>query len=161
MRLFVAVRLGRAFESALLKAQNDMRARGVAGNYSKPENLHITLAFIGEYNDPQKALEAVKSVKLEPFEIRLSHIGSFPGIFWAGLEGCDKLNKCASDVRAALSERGIPYDRKKISPHITLIRKPNAERPPRINVPEASAQVTKISLMRSERGRDGMIYTEI
>ena len=161
MRLFVAVRLGRAFESALMRIQNGMRTAGIRGNYSKPENLHITLAFIGEYGDPKKALEAVKSVKFEPFDIKLSHLGSFPGIFWAGIDECDRLDKCAEDVREALSERGIPYDRKKFSPHITLIRQPNADRIPRMTVPEATQRVTKISLMRSDRGPNGMIYTEV
>ena len=161
MRLFVAVRLGRAFESALMRIQNGMRTAGIRGNYSKPENLHITLAFIGEYGDPQKALDAVKSVKFEPFDIKLSRLGSFPGIFWAGIDGCDRLNKCADDVRAALSERGIQYDRKKFSPHITLIRQPDKAAYPKIAVPDTKMTVGRISLMRSDRGPNGMVYTEI
>ncbi|MBQ1848675.1 MAG: RNA 2',3'-cyclic phosphodiesterase [Clostridia bacterium] len=161
MRLFAAIRLDPAFVSALKMIQDGMKNAGIRGNYTKPENLHITLAFIGEYNDPKKALEAVKSVKFEPFEIKLSRPGSFSGIFWAGVDGGEELYKRAEEVRAALGMRGIPYDRKKFSPHITLIRKPNADRTPRISPVDASMTVTKISLMRSERGADGMIYTEL
>ena len=60
-----------------------------------------------------------------------------------------------------LADADIPFDRKKFSPHITLIREPSKPAMPAIEVPEASMTVTEIALMRSERGRNGMIYTEI
>ena len=51
MRLFIAIRLSDDMRRALLAAQDALRKRGVRGNYTKPENLHLTLAFIGEYPD--------------------------------------------------------------------------------------------------------------
>ena len=98
MRLFVAIKLDPGFVKALTKIQGAMKALGVRGNYSKPENLHITLAFIGEYGDPKKALEAVKSVKITPFEIALSGVGSFGSLWWAGLSGSEPLEECAKNV---------------------------------------------------------------
>ena len=64
-----------------------------------------------------------------------------------------------------MSENGIPFDRKKFSPHITLIRKVSfkdgvpGEVPEHVNVRETVAKA--VSLMHSERGKRGMIYTEI
>ena len=161
MRLFVAVRLDPGFVRTLTGIQEKMKAAGVRGNYSKPENLHITLAFIGEYDDPKKALDAVKSVKITPFEIALSGIGSFGSLWWVGLSGSAPLYECAKNVRAALDAAGIPFDRKKFSPHITLIRQPDKATYPKITVPDTKMTVGRISLMRSDRGPNGMIYTEI
>ena len=54
----------------------------------------------------------------------------------------------------------IPFDKKRFSPHITLIRKASGEMPG--TAPESvSMTVNTISLMRSDRGRHGMIYTEL
>ena len=63
----------------------------------------------------------------------------------------------------SLSERGVPFDRKKFSPHITLIRKVSYLNgiPMLEDIPGISTRVSRISLMRSERGKNGMIYTEI
>ena len=160
MRLFCAIKPEPGFLKALTDLQNGMRSAGVRGNYSKTANLHITLAFIGEYNDPAKALEAVRSVRFEPFEIKLSKTGSFPGVYFAGIDECIELNRCAADLRAALAGSDIPYDRKKFSPHITLIRQPDKPLPP-LTVPAAKMTVSRISLMRSDRGPNGLVYTEI
>ena len=63
-------------------------------------------------------------------------------------------------IRRALAESEIPFDRKRFSPHITLIRK--AEGPmPGIQLKKAAMQVDRILLMRSDRGKRGMIYTAV
>ena len=67
-------------------------------------------------------------------------------------------------LRRALAEQGIPFDKKRFSPHITLIRKYSCRGGREISVsdpPKGSMVATKVSLMRSERGKNGMIYTEI
>ena len=51
-------------------------------------------------------------------------------------------------------------DKKRFSPHITLIRKAPGEMPGIAPVP-VSMTVNTIFLMRSDRGRNGMIYTEL
>ena len=66
MRLFIAINLSDEMRSALIDAQNDMYESGVRGNFSPEENLHVTLAFIGEYPDPEEVREALEvlAVKL-------------------------------------------------------------------------------------------------
>ena len=59
---------------------------------------------------------------------------------------------------------GIPFDRKKFSPHITLIgRAEYGQRRdfPGVSVPDVSMQVLGASLMRSDRTKSGMVCTEI
>ena len=132
---------------ALMDFQADLKSQGVIGNYTKRENLHITLAFIGDYGNPDGVLDAMEQVDFRPIQISLEGVGIFGELFWVGL-----------------AEQGIPFDKKRFSPHITLIRKYSCRRGRKIPVsdpPKGSMVATRVSLMRSERGKNGMIYTEI
>ncbi len=160
MRLFVAVNLTDAMTAALIDAQNALFDRGVRGNYTAEENLHLTLAFIGEYPDARPVLDALAGVVFSPFDIQLDGMGCFGDLWWAGMRECPQLGALAGSVRRALAAHGIPFDRKRFSPHITLLRKA-AGRMPGIRIAEASMTVDAVSLMRSDRGRSGMIYTEL
>jgi len=71
---------------------------------------------------------------------------------------------CVRRLRRVLAEHGIPYDRKRFAPHITLVRK--AEFTGRMDallqhLPTVGMDVHEISLMRSDRGKNGMIYARI
>ena len=167
--MFIAIQLNDDMKDVLQAMQDYMRSRGVKGNYTKRENLHLTLAFIGEFDDPGVVLEAIGRAKLRPFEIALSGTGSFRSLWWAGIDGGMALQSFARRLRRELDAAGIPYDRKKFSPHITLIRKPEclgSDSEQEIlaelnNTKEVKMTVNHASLMRSYRGEHGMIYTEI
>ncbi len=169
MRLFVAIKLNYEMSEALTDLQGRMRYLGVRGNFTKRENLHLTLAFIGEYPDPEDVIDVLETIDFEPFRISLDGIGSFGRLWWAGLGGGDEPNELKAltkRLRRALADAGIPYDRKKFSPHITLVRKPVSRSgaiPEEIlcDLPYAEMTVEHISLMRSDRGKHGMIYTEL
>ena len=161
MRLFIAVNFDDAFIDALISMQDALWDAGVDGNYTKEENLHLTLAFIGEYGDPDAVLRAMERVPLEPFSLSLDGVGAFDSLWWAGLSASDELARYAARLRRALAEANVPFDRKRFSPHVTLIRRPSKPTMPPIDVPPASMTVRRVSLMRSDRGRNGMIYTEI
>ena len=147
-------------KNALINVQNKMFDRGIRGNYTSEENMHLTLAFIGDYPDMGPVLDALAEVALVPFDITLKGIGCFGDLWWAGLKDSVPLSAVARRVRRALSEHDIPFDRKKFSPHITLIRKAHGEMPG-LKMEAASMTVSRISLMRSDRGKNGMIYTEL
>ena len=157
MRLFVAIPFDDAFRAALVRMQREMRRQHVPGRYTPPENLHLTLAFIGEYPDPDAALDALP--EFAPFELRLSGFGCFGDLWWAGVADCPALGDYARRLRRALAEAGIPFDRKRFSPHITLARR--AEGRPALCASEAAMAVGRVALMRSDRGKAGMIYTEL
>ena len=161
MRLFIAIRLDDSIKDALIEVQSTLRANHVGGNYTKIENLHLTLAFIGEYGDPDRVLEVMRTVPFEPIPIRLEGFGSFGDLYWCGLAQQDRLTAYVKRLRRTLAETGIPFGRKHFSPHITLLRKASFDRMPGITVPSASMTADAVSLMRSERGKSGMIYTEL
>lgn len=160
MRLFIAIKLSDAMKDSLIKMQNILYSRGVRGNFTSEENLHLTLAFIGEYPDAESVLDALSSVAFSPFELRLEGMGRFGDLWWAGMRDSAPLIAVVRRIRRALAENDIPFDRKRFSPHITLIRKAAGEMPGTAPEP-VSMQVDTISLLRSDRGRNGMIYTEL
>ena len=160
MRMFIAIRLSDAMKDALIHAQKEMYDLGILGNYTKGENLHLTLAFIGEYPDPQAVMDALEAVIFTPFELELQGMGCFGDLWWAGMKDSVPLAAVVRRVRKALGDAGIPFDRKRFSPHITLIRRADG-RMSGIQIEKAAMTVSGISLMRSDRGRNGMIYTEI
>ncbi len=160
MRLFLAVNLSAPMRDALIAAQNELYRRGVRGRWSKEENLHLTLAFIGEWPDPQSVLDALEEVTFSPFPLTLEGMGRYGDLWWAGTADAPALAALVRRIRRALADGGIPFDRKKFSPHITLIRRAAGELPG-LRIPPVSMTVDTVSLMRSDRGKGGMIYTEV
>ena len=161
MRLFIAIRLSEEMKKALVACMHDLKKQGVDGNYVPAQNLHMTLAFIGEYDDPSKVKEAIRRVPLPEFRLTLSEKGNFGNILWAGVKGNQKLKTYVKDLRAALSVEGIPFDNEKFVPHITLIRKVSAKKPYQVHLPKAEMSVKKASLMRSEQKNGKIVYKEL
>ena len=160
MRLFIAVNLSAEMKAALKETQKSMRAHGVRGNYTPDENLHLTLTFIGEVPNAEPVLDALADVVFTPFDLSLDGIGCFGDLWWAGIQDSAALSAVVRRIRRALAANDIPFDRKRFSPHITLLRKASRSVGATRFVP-ASMMVNTISLMSSKRGRNGMIYTEI
>ena len=166
MRLFISINLNDEMKDALIDIQETMRVYGIHGNETVPDNMHLTLAFIGEYDDPDHVKRVVDSIEIRPFEIRLNGIGAFRDLWWAGIENSAPLMAVSRRLRRALAEADIPFDRKKFSPHITIIRRAGG-RLSEVPEEEIAAHfggvmtVDHISLMRSDRGKHGMIYTEL
>jgi 2'-5' RNA ligase len=164
MRLFIAIQLNDRIRTSLDEVQRRLIRQGVHGNFTPPDNLHLTLAFIGEYPDPDDVMQALEAVSFQPFSLGLEGFGSFGDLWWAGLSDSGELEALVRRIRHALSGSGIPFDRKRFSPHITLIRKASYSgrgKLPEIAIPPESMTVDHVSLMRSDRGKHGMIYTEL
>ena len=87
-------------------------------------------------------------------------MGRFGDLWWAGIRNSAQLTAVVRRIRRTLAENVIPFDRKRFSPHVTLIRKASGEMPGIAPI-LASMTVNTIFLMRSDRGRNGMIYTEL
>lgn len=163
MRLFVGLQPSQDFKEALTQVQDRLRASGVTGRYLDPSNLHMTLAFIGEW--PENVSELLPEVE-KPFPITLSHIGIFEeaDVLWAGMNPSVELNNLAKRIRHILADEGIPFDRKSFNPHITLMRKPSMPRSivlSDIGIPAATMLVDEVFLYRSEHCKSGMVYSVI
>ena len=64
MRLFISINLDDHMCDAVSAVRRDMERLGVRGNFTRRENLHLTLAFIGEYPDPDHVADVMESVTM-------------------------------------------------------------------------------------------------
>lgn len=163
MRVFIAIRFTQAFKEPIFEAQDALRDNGVRGNFTLPENLHLTLAFIGETDRVDDIKAAVKEVAFEPFEIKTGRLGCFNGrskVIWLGIDGEKKLKALTAELRKNLDIRGIDYAKGRFQPHITLVRQPS-DMPLDIDIESANMIVKEISVMKSERISGRLVYTAL
>ena len=160
MRLFVAIRLSDEMKKDITKTMHELKKLGVRGSFVPRDNLHLTLAFIGETSDLAAVKEALSVVKIKPFRLSLSEMGSFGDTLWIGAKGNQGLSGAVRGVRDALDHAGISYDHKKFVPHITLIRKA-AGNWQQVKAPKNETMVKSISLMKSEQKDGRRVYTEV
>ena len=76
MRLFIAIQLSDPMKKALVNMMHELKKQGVEGNYVPAQNLHMTLAFIGEYDDPARIKEVISRVPVPEFRMSLSDRGA-------------------------------------------------------------------------------------
>jgi len=160
MRVFVAITLSNELKKTITGTLHDLKQKGIKGNYVPVQNLHLTLAFIGETDKPGDVKEALKNVSFKPFRLSLSDLGTFGDVLWVGVKGNQGLSAAAKSVRDALDAAGISYDCQKFVPHITLVRKA-AGNWKQITAPKGEMTVTKISLMKSAVKNGKPVYTEL
>ena len=164
MRLFIAICFDENMLDALTEIQDDLMRCRVKGNYTPRENLHMTLAFIGDYDDPEQIIEVMQKVPLRSFSIKQSGVRPFKDMMFAETEENENLRDYVKRLRRALLDEEIPFDRKKFLPHVTLARKAECTQG-KAFLPEFQEsepmRVNAISLMKSERGKHGMVYSEI
>lgn len=123
MRLFIAILFDKEATCALEEAMEELSAQNIRGNYTRPENLHLTLAFLGETEDARGAIGAMTAAAGQGFPITLEGIGRFGDTLWAGVQSSGKLEALAERLKEALSARGFSIERRKFLPHITLVRR--------------------------------------
>ena len=160
MRLFVAIELSEDMKKAAVQILHSLKQNGVKGNYTPVQNMHVTLCFIGEVSDSRIIEEALSAVKFKPFKLGFTELGNFGDLLHIGTRGGQGINNLANDIRKALDAAGIEYDRKKFTPHITLVRK-SSGKPGKIEIPNADMMVKRVSLMRSDNVNGKMVYTRI
>ena len=160
MRLFIAIRLSEEMNKSIAGTLHGLKQQGIRGNYVPLQNLHLPLAFSGETEDPGAVKEAMKNIRCKPFILSLSEMGTFGDLLWVGMKGNQGLSAAAKSVREALEAAGIDYDRKKFTPHVTIVRKA-AGNWKQVPAPKGEMMVKKISLMRTTFKDGKPVYTEV
>lgn len=169
MRLFVAIELPEAVRERLAAL-----AGGVPGaRWVEPQNLHLTLRFIGEVDEGtgQDIASALSMVGAPGFDLVLDGVGQFgtsgrPRVLWAGVEHNDSLLHLQAKVESALVRTGLAVEERRYAPHITLARLKAAspERVGRFLIDRGLFRagpipVDRFVLFASHTGRHGPIYT--
>jgi len=161
MRLFVAIHFSPEVRRVLLDAMDEIRRNARQANVTRPENLHLTLAFIGETTDIRGAREAIDGIAGPTFGLVVGGAGHFGDILWAGIAENPALAALAESVQNALRARGFSIERRPWRPHITLARQVRSDGPLKLSIPETAMTVGRVSLMKSERINGRLTYTEV
>lgn len=170
MRLFIAACLEDDIRDTLIKVQNGLKAQKLKARYTKPENLHMTVAFIGDYGSPDPVLDALETVDFDAFETTFEGLLVHRDMIFARLVETPQMETTVKRVRRSLAEAGIPFDRKRFMAHITLARgmelqvRTDPASSPYIcaNIPkDKRVKISKIALYKSEFTKNGMVYTEL
>ena len=124
MRLFFAVNFSEREKDAIMSKVGELKKICTRGNFSRRDNLHVTLAFLGEVPRERLAdvISAAKTVEFSPFELTVRGAGNFGSVVWLGVDGADALRALAESVRSSCAANDIDYDKKPFSPHLTVCR---------------------------------------
>ena len=138
--------------------------------WSRPENVHLTLKFLGEVR--AEALEALCDAvqklceRHTPFEVGLAGLGAFPSarrarILWAGVGvGARELRFLAADVETALAPLGFEREDRAYTPHLTVGRVRG--RPASFELPPVALdpvfRVESVDLVESTLTQSGSVY---
>lgn len=168
MRLFIAINFDEETRKNIIDVQQRLRILGT-GNFSHPENLHLTLAFLGEIA-PTKVdavQQAMNRTAVGPISLTFDHVGRFKrdggDIWWIGLSENRPLLSLQKELSGHLADAGFHLEDRRFSPHITLARGVRLDTQPEHSTLLGSAFSTRastISLMRSERISGSLTYTE-
>ena len=158
MRLFVAIPFPPDVRAHLAQAQQLLRSQGVRGNFSRVENLHLTLAFLGETPRCRDAARAMAAAEDRCFSMTLHGLGRFGDVWWMGVVPCPPLEDLAVSLQARLREAGFALESRPFRPHITLLRKAQGPPAPRLDLPPATMQAEKMVLMESLRQDGRLVY---
>ena len=169
MRLFIAINFTEEVKDALCETIAELREASLRGRYTHRENLHLTLAFIGESEDADGILDVMEDVAEEaaaaPLRVKLADAGVFGGrgggLHWVGVENAPGLGALAKRLAGGLREAGFDIEKRRFVPHITIGREIALSPGAVINVHPAEMTAGHISLMRSDRVGGRLVYTEI
>ncbi|MCD6501955.1 RNA 2',3'-cyclic phosphodiesterase [bacterium] len=143
-------------------------------SWVKPDNLHLTLKFLGDIPEtlvPKLAAVLEKVVaKYHPISLSLKNVGTFggrtPRVVWVGLEGeLKSLAEMAKAVDRATSELGFAREKRRFAAHLTIarVRGPRGterlvEEAGRIKLPADCFSLDRMILMKSTLSPRGSIY---
>ncbi|MGC8932092.1 MAG: RNA 2',3'-cyclic phosphodiesterase [Candidatus Methanodesulfokora sp.] len=133
IRTFIAVDLDSSLKGKVVDLQSRLeKSTDYVLKLVEPENLHITLKFLGDVNEGrlEKVFYTVKETLsgINSFRIMLRGVGAFPSIrrpevIWIGLgEGAENLIKIMTALETSLARIGFPREKREPVPHLTIAR---------------------------------------
>lgn len=176
MRTFIAVHLPDIVKTHIRQLQDALRRCGAPLRWVQPENMHLTLLFLGEIDEskiqPICSVLRLAAENHTPFDILFSGLGTFPNrkaprVLWIGVqEGARPLCNLQQDIQQQITSLQLSFDKKKFHPHVTLGR--SKGRPHSLTMKQGLwdsqagvIHVNGFALIQSQLGGPQPVYTEL
>ncbi|MFH1201317.1 MAG: RNA 2',3'-cyclic phosphodiesterase [Candidatus Omnitrophota bacterium] len=179
MRTFIAVDVSKEIRETLGRIGTKLRASGADVKWVDPQNLHLTLKFLGDIDlgkvEEIKEILSQMAKNYPAFRMVVTNLGAFPKasyprVIWVGIDqGKDELLKISRELEKRLENLGIKKEERAMSCHITigrvrsplnrihLIKQMELFKDP-LNL---DCTVDKIILYKSTLSRSGPIYEAV
>ena len=178
IRAFVAIKIDPDAARRIGEIQSNLNTAFTGIRWVKPENLHLTLKFLGPVGDDKitpiaDALERALHF-LPRFSVACRGLGVFPDIrkakaLWVGLEG-KPFAHLAATVEDALEPMGFAREKREFKPHLTIGRwrdsagrsealRRELERRQRQDF--GTSKMDEVILFQSVLKPDGAVYTPL
>ncbi len=164
MRTFISINIPEEIRKEIKKVQDLLPE--FFGKKTEPENLHLTLKFLGEIeeNKIEEVKEKLREIKIEKFTTEIDEIGVFSEKFirivWLHMKDCDNLQKQIDNALKNLFE-----PEKRFMSHLTIARVKKCDKKKflqelkKIKIEKIKFIVNDFYLMKSELATEGPIFS--
>lgn len=178
MRCFLGIGLPPAPQEILEDTLSRLRRTDAPVRWVRPENLHITLKFLGELGDEHVENLKARLDKIDTpvLELALDGLGTFPPrgtprVIWAGVRDLTgNLKRLAGELSRAAVRVGVPAEDRPYHAHITFgrmqgntgrdaLRSALEECSPQVQCPPFTAEY--FTLYQSTLTADGSVYRRL
>ena len=179
LRAFMALELNPDVRDRLARLQAEWKKAGARVSWVAPDNLHLTLVFLGDIFRSRLA-ELAQALDLAatghpPFHFTAAGAGFFgspraPRVLWAGVHDPEgRITALQTDIAAAVRKLGFHLEARPFSAHLTLGRVRNSHGADALTSRVTSAtsiafgtvEVRRVRLMQSHLCHQGVNYTVI
>ncbi len=177
MRAFVALELPEKLKQRFTEVCELLRTPDAKVRWVAPENIHLTLKFLGDINDHQAGAigDAVHAVSTEfaPFSLEIGGIGAFPNrrnprVIWMGVSPNPDLKRLFVKIEKAATSSGVSAEGRSFSPHLTIGRVKFLERRSRligllreVGVEPFFYLLDRLTLFESRLTPEGPVYRPV
>ncbi|SCY27756.1 RNA 2',3'-cyclic phosphodiesterase [Alkaliphilus peptidifermentans] len=174
MRVFIAIGLNKEIKEYIKEIQKVIKINAVKGNFTSPDNFHLTLKYIGEINGQELQLIKAGLKKAVRNQRRFTLSTGKPGYFtrknkkiiWLGIKGQEEiLTALYHEIEESLYKNGFNKEERSLKPHITIGREVILEDILKIQddiiLEEKSFVVDEVIIMESTREAGSLIYKPI
>lgn len=182
LRAFIAIEIPPQIQQAIQQAISNLRRElNTSVRWVSPENIHLTLKFLGNISPAQvDALTSMLQAQADSvpaFEVEVGRLGSFPDgkrvrVLWVGLHAPAELAALSRGIESACARLGYESEKRGFSPHLTIGRvrqDASAADAQKIRRAFEAATIDSLGVVRvdsahlfkSDLKRDGAVYTKL
>jgi 2'-5' RNA ligase len=177
MRTFIAFKLPDNILESIGGIQKELKNRGLRLKWVNPENIHLTLKFLGDVSrDRIDSIESAITMSVEglqPFSLFAGGIGVFPNVsrprvVWVGIDGeIDTLALLQKRIDENLVKIGFHPEKRTYKGHLTIGRIRKAPNPELLKTrlreffdyATEPFQADEVILFQSDLRPEGAVYT--